>query len=252
MLIQSLLRVERIKACGSPALPCRNHAGLQHAVQIGIPIGAVPGGDHGMIPILETSTGESFVRERWSCPGAGALPGDFVGGAARAAHAICFGTLAQRDEPSRSTIQKLLSRAAPESLRVFDINLRQAFYSRAVIETSLGFANVLKLNEEELQVLAAMFGLNGDVAMQVSAIAQMFELRLVARAARSAVCSIMADAILPAGGECLRPGGRTRPRKSLQPAHPKPAHGRQSLRERRPTATHLVANPTTLRQFQSL
>ena len=108
------------------------------------------------------------------------VPTEAALSAARAAHALCFGTLAQRDEPSHSTIQKLLSHAAPESWRVFDINLRQTFYTRAVIESSLGFANVLKLNDEELPVLAAMFGLNGDVAMQVSAIAQMFELKLVA------------------------------------------------------------------------
>src|ERR1700693_3556645 len=57
--------------------------------------------------------------------------------AAGAAHAICFGSLAQRCECSRNTIQRLVAAAPADALRVFDINLRQQFYSRDVIEQSL-------------------------------------------------------------------------------------------------------------------
>ena len=81
--------------------------------------------------------------------------------AARAADAICFGSLAQRSEPSRSTIQQLVAAAPAGALRVFDINLRQQFYSRSVIEDSLRLANVLKLNDDELPILAEMFNLIG-------------------------------------------------------------------------------------------
>ncbi len=81
---------------------------------------------------------------------------------AHEADAICFGSLAQRYEPSRGAIQQLVAAAPAGSLRVFDINLRQQFYSRGVIETSLQLANVLKLNDDELPILAEMFSLPGS------------------------------------------------------------------------------------------
>ena len=81
---------------------------------------------------------------------------------ARLADAFCFGSLAQRSETSRNTIQQLVAAAPTHALRVFDINLRQHYYSRDVIEQSLHVANVLKLNDEELPTLAAMFNLAGS------------------------------------------------------------------------------------------
>jgi fructokinase len=80
-------------------------------------------------------------------------------GLASTADAVCFGTLAQRTATSRATIQTFLSNTSKECLRVFDINLRQAYYSEDMIRWSLGCATVLKLNEEELQVLAALLGI---------------------------------------------------------------------------------------------
>jgi len=99
---------------------------------------------------------------------------------ARTADALCFGSLAQRAEPSRGTIQHLLRQSSPTVLRIFDINLRQHFYSRTVIEPSLQLANVLKLNDSELPVLATMFDLKGDPQSQVTALAHRFDLRVVA------------------------------------------------------------------------
>ena len=61
------------------------------------------------------------------------------------ADAICFGSLAQRDEPSRSTIHRLLGQSSSAAIRIFDVNLRQTFYTREVIHMSLRLANVLKL-----------------------------------------------------------------------------------------------------------
>jgi fructokinase len=100
--------------------------------------------------------------------------------AARSADALCFGSLAQRTEPSRGTIQHLLRQSTPAALRIFDINLRQRFHSRSVIEASLQLANVLKLNDAELPVLATLFDLQGDPQLQVAALAQRFDLRVVA------------------------------------------------------------------------
>lgn len=82
---------------------------------------------------------------------------------AREADTICFGSLAQRCEQSRHAIQQLVAVAQTDALKVFDINLRQKFYSRGVIEESLQLANVLKVNDGELPILAEMFNLAGSI-----------------------------------------------------------------------------------------
>jgi fructokinase len=76
--------------------------------------------------------------------------------AARHAQAICFGSLAQRSQTSRETIHAFLDEAPADALRVFDINLRQNWYTAEVIAESLNRANVLKINDEELDVVATM------------------------------------------------------------------------------------------------
>lgn len=100
--------------------------------------------------------------------------------AVREADVICFGSLAQRGEIARASIQRLVAAARANSLRVFDINLRQKYFSREVIEQSLRLANVLKLNDGELPCLAAMFDLSGSTQQQIETLAQQFGLQLVA------------------------------------------------------------------------
>ena len=75
---------------------------------------------------------------------------------ARQTRAICFGSLAQRSEVSRRTIHAFLDAAPSVALRVFDINLRQHWYTADVIAESLNRANILKINDEELDVVATM------------------------------------------------------------------------------------------------
>ena len=75
---------------------------------------------------------------------------------ARNARAICFGSLAQRSEVSRKTIHAFLDAAPKTALRVFDINLRQHWYTADIVAESLNRANILKINDEELDVVAAM------------------------------------------------------------------------------------------------
>jgi fructokinase len=96
------------------------------------------------------------------------------------ADAVCFGTLAQRHEISRRTIRALLKTMPEKSLRILDVNLRQNFYTRRIIEESLALANVLKVNETELPVLAEIFQLHGDERRQVVELVQRFGLRVVA------------------------------------------------------------------------
>jgi len=75
--------------------------------------------------------------------------------------AVCFGSLAQRSEHSRRAIYGFLDTLGKETVKVFDINLRQEFYSEKVIVDSLKRTDILKLNEEELPILAALIDLNG-------------------------------------------------------------------------------------------
>ena len=96
------------------------------------------------------------------------------------AHAVCFGSLAQRSETSRNAIQQLVESTPNDALRVFDVNLRRPFYTRDVIERSLQLANVLKLNDDELPSLAAMFNLSGSTEKQIECLAQIFGLQVIA------------------------------------------------------------------------
>lgn len=70
--------------------------------------------------------------------------------------AVGFGTLAQRSETSRHTIRLFLKSTPKNCLKIFDINLRQNFYSRQIIEDSLKICNVLKINDEELEIVAKL------------------------------------------------------------------------------------------------
>jgi len=94
--------------------------------------------------------------------------------------AVCFGTVAQRSELSRMTIHKFLELMGKETIRVFDINLRQNFYSEKIIKTSLSLANVLKLNLNELSVLKKILGLNGDEQKILNELSRKYSLNLVA------------------------------------------------------------------------
>lgn len=93
-------------------------------------------------------------------------------------HAVCFGTLAQRNEPTRSTIQTLLRQLPPGTKKIFDINLRQQFYNRDIIKTSLALCTIVKLNEDELSVLSSLFGLSGTVQEQLRQLRGSFDLEL--------------------------------------------------------------------------
>ena len=100
--------------------------------------------------------------------------------AAAGADVVCFGSLAQRSAASREAIHALVAASPETALRICDINMREPFFSREVGADSLALANVLKLNDAELPVLAGMFGLRGDESQQMRELAQRFALRAVA------------------------------------------------------------------------
>lgn len=109
-----------------------------------------------------------------------------------AADAVCFGTLAQRSPVSAGVIRELVALTGPGALRVFDVNLRQDFFSAAVVNTSLELADVLKLNDAELPRIAEMTGISGSVRECLARLVDRFDLKLVAYT-RGADGSILHD-----------------------------------------------------------
>jgi fructokinase len=97
----------------------------------------------------------------------------------RGARAVCFGSLVQRHPVARQTVRRFLAEAS--LLTVFDVNLRQEFYTREVLETSLAACRWAKFNDDELVVLQRMFSLSGsDQSEQMAALRRRFDLELVA------------------------------------------------------------------------
>ena len=82
---------------------------------------------------------------------------------ARQTRAVCFGSLAQRSVVSRETINRFLD-VMPDGegqLKIFDINLRQNFYTKEVLCRSMRKCNILKINDEELVTISRLFGYPG-------------------------------------------------------------------------------------------
>ncbi len=104
-----------------------------------------------------------------------------------AASAVCFGTLAQRTPAGCETVRQCLRATHPETLRVFDVNLRQRFYSREVVEESLALCNVLKINSGELETIRELLGIDADDPLDVSR-------RLIAERGVELVCVTRGEA----------------------------------------------------------
>jgi fructokinase len=111
---------------------------------------------------------------------------DFIGWSDRLeslaarADAVCFGTLAQRSETSRATIRRFVQATPRDCLRIFDVNLRQNFYSDEILLESLAIANAVKLNDEELRAVAAICSLGGTEREQLTQLHERYDLELVA------------------------------------------------------------------------
>ena len=85
---------------------------------------------------------------------------------AQSVDAICFGSLAARNPVTLQTIRRLVGETPPSTLRVLDLNLRDPFVDQSVIGSVLGLANILKLNDDELKRIVAMFGVSGFTPAQ--------------------------------------------------------------------------------------
>lgn len=96
------------------------------------------------------------------------------------ADALCFGSLAQRSVVSALAIHQALDMLPAEALKVFDVNLRQNFFGKQVLHQSFSKANVVKLNDEEIEVIGQLFDLQGSHEEKCFQLISQYQLRLVA------------------------------------------------------------------------
>lgn len=142
---------------GDEILATLDDKGLNHLMaRVPFPTGTVQVGlDEAGVPRYEIREGVAWDN----------IPfGEEVRTLAARTSAVCFGTLAQRDPDalSRRTVKSFIEAMPAESVRIFDINLRQHFYSKELIHDMMTVADVLKLNDDEAAVLSRMFGIAGD------------------------------------------------------------------------------------------
>ena len=109
---------------------------------------------------------------------------------ARQTRAVCFGTLGQRGSVSRQTIRQFVAATPTEAWRVLDVNLRPPFFDEAVIRQSVAAANVLKLNDDELPIVAEICGVPGRGLEAMVGLANRYHLRAAAltRGAQARFC----------------------------------------------------------------
>ncbi|MEO6948621.1 MAG: carbohydrate kinase [Ginsengibacter sp.] len=94
--------------------------------------------------------------------------------------AICFGSLSQRNPVTKNTLQKMLLSVSKQCLKVFDINLREPFYTKQILLDSLEMANVVKMNVEEALVVGEMFKWGNDLQKIVQEFFKIFNFELIA------------------------------------------------------------------------
>jgi fructokinase len=109
------------------------------------------------------------------------------------ADAVCVGTLAQRTDTSRRTIQTLFAAARPGCLRVYDVNLRQGFFNATIVGQTVAQCHVVKLNDEEWPIVAGMLELPPDPRAGAIALRRRHGLQMVA-ITRGALGSVLCDA----------------------------------------------------------
>lgn len=129
---------------------------------------------------------------------------DFIHGsqAAQAAvkdsRAFIFGSLVARHEKSRQTLFALLELAP---FKVFDVNLRQPFFSKMLLDSLLEKANFVKMNDEELDIISEWHGFKGNQQEKMTMVKNAFNLEvlLVTRGENGAICLVKS-------GFCSHPG----------------------------------------------
>lgn len=129
---------------------------------------------------------------------------------AGSADVICFGSLCQRSASSQAAIHQLVEASSSSALRVFDVNLREDFFSAEILDASLKLANICKLSDCELPVVARMLGLKGGVRGQLHQLVARYGLCLIVYT-RGAMGSVLCDGV----EWCEHPGFTTKVRDTV-------------------------------------
>ncbi|TFH14992.1 MAG: carbohydrate kinase [Lentisphaerales bacterium] len=99
---------------------------------------------------------------------------------AAGASVICYGSLSQRNSVSRDAVRAVIKCSGSDALKVFDVNLRQSYFSQETIATTVAMSDVLKCNEEELPVIAELLALDGAEEYVMHGLIEKFGLKVVA------------------------------------------------------------------------
>jgi len=94
--------------------------------------------------------------------------------------AVCFGSLCQRYSVSRDTIRRFLKSTKRQCIRIFDVNLRQSYFNKENIDLTLKLSNILKLNDEELQVISTILNIDGSETDILNRLIEIYQLGLIA------------------------------------------------------------------------
>ncbi len=93
--------------------------------------------------------------------------------------AVCWGSLAQRSPVSRETILRFVDSVPSDCMKIFDINLRVNYYCREVIEDSLRRCDILKINDDELETVSRMFGIDGGTAARCHRLIEIYGFKML-------------------------------------------------------------------------
>lgn len=137
--------------------------------------------EHGE-PRYEIASGVAWDRIAWQSE---------LGELFRSAGVVCFGTLAQRSPLGFETVERALTHAPESALRLCDLNVREPFATRAIVERALGLANVVKLNEHEVGTLSRLFAQSDVVSWLLAE--RGIELVAVTRGARGALLATRSE-----------------------------------------------------------
>ena len=98
---------------------------------------------------------------------------------AKSTKVVCFGSLAQRSEVSRTTIKKFIEAMPDDSIKICDINLRLDYYTKAIVDNSIKMSNMLKINDEEVIKINKLFDWSGSEEEICRRLLQEYELRIL-------------------------------------------------------------------------
>jgi len=130
---------------------------------------------------------------------------------AETSDAVCFGSLAQRSEVSRATIRQFLRATSPGSVKVFDVNLRQSYYSHEVLSESMKLADIVKLNDEELPTIMNLFKFpHQDELSSARRLISTYDLKLVCITRGGRGSLLVSDKPVGGGDASEHPGFRVR------------------------------------------